>query len=56
MTSGSGDAFKCIVVGSDWRDDKNLFVVACRYFNRSISPAEYQALIGSPDWLVKGLL
>ena len=56
MTSGSGDGFKCIVVGSDWRDDKNLFVVACRYFNRSISPAEYQALIGSPDWLVKGLL
>jgi hypothetical protein len=56
MTADSGDAFKCVVVGSDWRDDRNLFVVACRYFNRSISPAQYEALIASSDWQVKGLL
>jgi hypothetical protein len=56
MTVSSGDTFKCIVMRSDWSEDKNLFVVACRYFNRSISPAEYAAFMSSSDWHVKGLL
>src|SRR5258705_3492910 len=29
MTADSGDPVKCVVVGSDWRDDKKLFVVSC---------------------------
>lgn len=48
--------FKCTVVRSDWHHEKNLFVVACRYANRSISHAEYQALMDSGDWQIRPLL
>jgi len=56
MTISSGGTFECDVVRSDWQDDKNMFVVACRYSKRSISPAEYQALMGASDWQVRALL
>jgi hypothetical protein len=56
MAVDSGGTFECEVVRSDWHHDKNLFVVACRYSKRSISPAEYQALIDSSDWQIRALL
>jgi hypothetical protein len=52
----SGGTCDCEVVRSDWRPDKNMFVIACRYSKRSISPAEYQALMDSSDWQVRALL
>jgi hypothetical protein len=56
MTVGSGGAFQCEVVRSDWQDDKNMFVIMCRYAKRSISAADYQALMDSSDWQVRALL
>jgi hypothetical protein len=56
MTVSSGGTFECEVVRSDWQDDKNIFVISCRYSKRSISPAEYQALIDASDWHVRALL
>jgi hypothetical protein len=56
MTAGAGPAFECEVVRSDWHDDKNMFVVACRYAKRSITPADYQALMNAPDWHVRALV
>ncbi len=56
MEIGSGGSFECEVSRSDWRDDMNIFVVACRYSKRSISPADYQALIDAKDWEVKSLI
>jgi hypothetical protein len=56
MTVSSGGTFDCDVVRSDWHHEKNMFVVACRYSKRSISPAEYQALIDSSDWQSRALL
>lgn len=56
LTVGSGGTFDCDVVRSDWHHEKNMFVVACRYSKRSISPAEYQALMDAPDWQVRALL
>lgn len=56
MTVGSGGTFECDVVRSDWHEDKNMFVVACRYSKRSISPAEYQAFMDSSDWQMRALL
>ena len=53
---GSSDPFECEVVRSDWRDDKNRFVVACRYAKRSISHADYQALMNAPGWEVRTLI
>ena len=56
MMVGAGGSFQCEVVRSDWHDDKNMFVTACRYSKRSISEAEYQALMNASDWQVKALL
>jgi hypothetical protein len=56
MGIGSVATFECEVVRSDWHHDKNLFVIACRYSKRSISPAEYQALMDSSDWTMRPLL
>ena len=56
MTISSGGTFECDVVRSDWDQAKNMFVVACRYSKRSITPAEYQALMDSSDWQVRALL
>jgi hypothetical protein len=56
MTYEPGGSFQCEVVRSDWHDDKNMFVTACRYSKRSISEGEYQALMQAPDWQVRALL
>lgn len=56
MTVSSGGTFECEVVRSDWHHEKNMFLIACRYSKRSISPAEYQALMDSSDWHVRTLL
>lgn len=56
MAVGSGETFECEVVRADWLDDKNMFVVACRYSKRSISPADYEALINAQDWQVRPLV
>ena len=52
----SGETFDCEVVRSNWHDEKNMFVIACRYSKRSISAAEYEAFMDSSDWQVKALL
>jgi hypothetical protein len=56
MAISSGETFECDVVQSTWHDQKNLFVVACRYAKRSVTAAEYHALINSSDWHVRPLL
>lgn len=56
MTSSSGLDFTCDVVRADWRDDKDAFVVACRYSKRTISPDEYEALLNASDWQMRTLL
>jgi len=56
MTIGSAASFQCEVVRSDWHQEKNMFVTACRYSKRSISEAEYQALIDASDWHMRALL
>lgn len=56
MSVSSGGTFECVVARSDWHHEKNMFVIACQYSKRSISPAEYQALIDSSDWHARPLL
>lgn len=56
MSVSSGGTFECEVVRSDWHHEKNMFLVACRYAKRSITPADYQALMDSSDWQVRALI
>ena len=44
------------MIRSDWHHDKNMFVIACRYAKRSISEADYQALLLASDWQLRALL
>ena len=56
MAISSGETFQCDVVRSDWHHDKNMFVVACRYSKRSVTPAEYHALMNASDWHMRALI
>ena len=56
LTIASGGTFQCEVVRSEWQEDKNMFVTACRYAKRSISEDEYRALIDAPDWQARAIL
>ena len=56
MTTQSGATFQCEVVRSEWQDDKNMFVIACRYARRTIAEAEYRELMDAPDWQVTAIL
>jgi hypothetical protein len=54
--SADGLNFQCEVIQANWHESKNIFVVACRFEKRSISPAEYAAISNSSEWLTKPLL
>jgi len=56
LTIASGHLLPSTVVRADWHDARGLFVVACQYANRSISPDEYQALVTDPDWQMTPLI
>ena len=56
METSSGETFDCEVLRSDWHHDKNMFVIACRYSTRSVSPAHYNALMNASDWQVRALI
>ena len=54
--SASDKTVQANVVGVVWSDDRGMFVVACQYANRSITPEEYGALVSDPHWQLKHLL
>jgi hypothetical protein len=56
MASSAAGSFECEVLRSDWHHDKNMFVIACRYSKRSVSAADYHALMNSSDWSVRALI
>lgn len=56
LTTSSGKGFACEVVRADWHEGRAIFVVSCKYANRSIHADEYSALISDPDWRMKPLI
>jgi hypothetical protein len=52
-TSGSFDAS---VTQTEWNDEKELFIVNCRYAQRTMPHDEYVALMNDPQWNRKPLL
>jgi hypothetical protein len=56
LSTSSGKTFSCDVVRADWSEDKELFVVSCKYSNRSIPPDEYGALVNDADWRMRPLI
>jgi len=56
MSAGEGEPFPCEVVQANWHHEKNIFVVACRYGRRSVSPGDYRAIANAADWSSRPLL
>jgi hypothetical protein len=50
LDTNSGLAFECTIARADWHEEKQLFVVACRYPNKRIRQEEYEALLNDPAW------
>jgi hypothetical protein len=56
LTARPDFAFQASVTRSDWHEEKEMFVVACRYSLRSIPRPEYLALMADAEWTRKPLL
>ena len=56
LTTGSGHTFACEVTRADWHEEKERFVVYCKYANRSIPADQCAALFHDVEWTVKPLL
>lgn len=48
--------FRATVVRADWHEEKELFVVSCKYAKSSIPRPEYLALMNDHEWTMKPLL
>ena len=44
------------VVRADWHEEKEMFVVTCKYAGRSISRPDYVALMADHEWTMRRLL
>jgi hypothetical protein len=56
LATSSGKTFACEVTRADWNEERELFIVSCKYANRSI-PADHCAdLFNDAEWRVKPLL
>ena len=49
LSAGADLAFECTVARADWHEDKQLFVLSCKYPKRMLLH-EYQALLDDPQW------
>jgi hypothetical protein len=56
LTMSSGKSFACEVTRADWNEARELFILSCKYANRSIPPDDCAALFNDAEWKVKPLL
>ena len=50
VSIGSEMAFECTIARADWHEEKQRFVLACKYPKQRIFPHEYEALLNDPQW------
>jgi hypothetical protein len=55
LTTSGGDGFECTVTRADWNEERERFVLSCSYAKRSMSAAEYGALVNDSAWQTKQL-
>ena len=56
LTIRPDHAFQATVVRSDWHEEKEMFVVACKYAKQSIPRPQYLAILEDTEWMMKPLL
>lgn len=50
LDGASGATFTGKVTRCDWRDDKDMFVVACSFAERPLTADTYDALVNHEEW------
>jgi hypothetical protein len=50
VSVGSNFAFECVIARADWHEEKQRFVLSCKYPKQRIFPHEYEALLNDPQW------
>jgi len=56
LTIQPDHTFQATVVRAEWHEQKEMFVVACRYAKTSIPRPQYLAIMEDPEWTRKALL
>jgi hypothetical protein len=56
LTTRPDHAFQATVVRADWHEEKEMFVVSCKYSKQSIPRPQYLALMEDHEWTMKPLL
>ena len=56
LLTASGRALRASVVRADWHEERGMFVVACQYASKSLSPDDYSALVSDPEWRMTPLI
>jgi hypothetical protein len=56
LTAQPDAQFPVTVVRADWHEEKQMFVVACKYAKTSIPRPHYLAIVQDPAWAMKPLL
>jgi hypothetical protein len=56
LETRSGRVLRASIARVDIDEARELFVVACQYASRMITPDDYAALADDPDWQLKHLL
>jgi hypothetical protein len=50
LSAGSDLAFECTIARADWHEDKQLFVLSCKYPKQRMPLLEYEMLLSDPLW------
>ena len=50
LSAGSDLVFVCTIARADWHEDKQLFVLACKYPKQRMLLQEYETLLNDPRW------
>jgi hypothetical protein len=56
LSTSAGHEFSCTVTRAEWSEDRSMFVLSCKYSNRSIPHDQCAALFNDPEWKMKQLL
>ena len=50
LSASSTLSFECVIARADWHEEKQRFVLSCKYPKQRIFPHEYEALLNDPQW------
>jgi hypothetical protein len=56
LSTSAGHEFEGTITRADWHEERAMFVLSCKYSNRSIPAEHCAALFADTEWKMKQLL